>query len=440
MAPKPKSDETLERAAMVQLDRAWVESYGSGTFQEALYELSLQARLSVQAHQVAISYVPDGDFQAAIHTHSFSQKYEKYNTYDVMPTGEGIWGVVVESCLAVRMTNEELHSHLQWKNFSDLRNDRGLEHPPMRGWLAVPILRQDGAFVGVLQASDKYEGEFTEDDLSEFIHVAKMIAPTFELQYVNQKLQRRAEDLEQWTVELDRANEALEQSTEELQQRNKDLDDFAYVASHDLRSPLRAIDNLAKWISEDDASSLSEQSASDLKQLCERVGRMNALLNGLLQYSRVGRKKFDPDKIDCGAMALEIAEVLDRPEEFIIEVGDELPTFTAHRVPLEQVLRNLIDNAIKHHDRSDGRVVIAARKYSGFVEFSVSDDGPGIAEQYHQQVFQIFETMKTRDQVEGSGLGLALVKKTVETYGGKITLESAEGKGATFRFTWPRNE
>jgi len=98
---------------MVHLDRAWVESWGSGTFQEALYELSLKARLAVQAHQAAISYVPDGDFQAAIHTHSFSEKYQQYNTYDVMPTGEGIWGVIVNSRRAVRMTDGELHSHPQ---------------------------------------------------------------------------------------------------------------------------------------------------------------------------------------------------------------------------------------------------------------------------------------------------------------------------------------
>ncbi len=206
MDAKCEREETPKRAAMVYVDKAWVESYGSGTFEDALYELSLQARLLVEAHQVAISYVPDGDFQAAMHTHSFSEKYEKYNTYDVMPTGEGIWGLVVKDRRAVRMTDEELKSHPQWKNFSDMKDDRGLEHPPMRGWLALPILRQDGGFVGVLQASDKYEGEFTQEDLDALTHVANMIAPTFELQYVNQKLQRHTEELEKKNKDLERFN------------------------------------------------------------------------------------------------------------------------------------------------------------------------------------------------------------------------------------------
>jgi PAS domain S-box-containing protein len=233
---------------------------------------------------------------------------------------------------------------------------------------------------------------------------------------------------------------ALKEYEEELQRSNRELDDFAYVASHDLRSPLRAIHNLAKWIGEDGDNTLSEQSAGDLEKLIGRVSRMDGLLDGLLQYSRVGRKQYDAEEIDCGAMAREVAELLDRPEEFTIEVTDPMPTIRAQRVPLEQVLRNLIDNAIKHHDRADGRIVIAAEDNGAFVEFSVSDDGRGIAPEYQQKVFQIFETIKTRDEVEGSGMGLALVKKIVESFGGKIALESDQVNGATFRFTWPKSQ
>jgi hypothetical protein len=239
-------------------------------------------------------------------------------------------------------------------------------------------------------------------------------------------------------TELKKYEQRLEDTNAELHRTNRELDDFAYVASHDLRSPLRAIHNLAKWIGEDAENSLSEQSVGDLEKLLGRVNRMDGLLNGLLQYSRVGRKQYDAEEIDCGAMAREVAELLDRPEEFTIEVTDPMPTIMAQRVPLEQVLRNLIDNAIKHHDRADGRIVIAAEDNGAFVEFSVSDDGRGIAPGYQQKVFQIFETIKTRDEVEGSGMGLALVKKIVESFGGKITLVSDQARGATFRFSWPK--
>ena len=258
---------------------------------------------------------------------------------------------------------------------------------------------------------------------------------------LEQRVAERTAEAESRAAELDHANA-------ELIQTNKELDDFAYVASHDLRSPLRAIDNLAKWIAEDERNHFSEESRGDVATLRQRVDRMDALLDGLLQYSRIGRKRYNAEVIDTRELVCAISEFLDRPQELAIEVAEEMPTLSACRVPLEQVLRNLIDNAIKHHDRPGGRIAIAARHRDGFIEFSVADDGPGIAVQYHQQIFQIFqifeifeifETLKSRDQVEGSGMGLALVKKTVETHGGQISLESAAGKGSTFRFTWPRN-
>jgi GAF domain-containing protein len=177
--------------------RAPAKAYGAQSFEEALSGLALQTRLIIDAHQCAVSYIPDGDFKRAIHTRSFSEKYERYNSYDVMPTGEGIWGVTVEEKVSMRMTEEELHSHPRWKNFSDLKDDRGLEHPVMRGWLVVPVFRQSEEFVGVLQLSDKKEGDFTEADLYVLTHLASVISPTFELQFVNQDLQNQTRELEE---------------------------------------------------------------------------------------------------------------------------------------------------------------------------------------------------------------------------------------------------
>ena len=153
------------RAAIVrEFDRSMVDLHAADNFEEALHVVALQSRLMIGAHQAAISFLPDGSFNAAIHTHSFSEKYEKYNSYDVMPTGEGIWGCVVEHRHAIRMTEEELLNHPRFKNFSGMKDARGLEHPPMIGWLAVPIIRDKGGFLGVIQLSDKYEREFTEQD------------------------------------------------------------------------------------------------------------------------------------------------------------------------------------------------------------------------------------------------------------------------------------
>ena len=175
--------EVASTAAIVRnVEQATVEAYGAGTFEEALHVLAFQARTMVGAHQCAISYIPNGNFRGATHTHSFSKKFEPYNSYDVMPTGAGIWGVIVENNISVRMTQEELVSHPQWKNFSDLKDNLSLEHPPMRGWLAVPIVRSDEHLLGVLQVSDKYDGDFTQDDQNVLTRLAHMIRPTFELQ------------------------------------------------------------------------------------------------------------------------------------------------------------------------------------------------------------------------------------------------------------------
>lgn len=420
-----QSSDSSKRAAIVHLDRAWVESYGSGTFQEALYELSLQARLAVKAHQVAISYVPDGDFQRAIHTHSFSEKYENYNSFDVMPTGKGIWGVVVQSRRAVCMTDEELHSHPQWKNFSDLLDERGLEHPPMRGWLAVPILRQDGGFVGVLQASDKYEGDFTAADLKEFTHVARLIAPTFELQYVNQDLIRRAEELEQ-------AKEALEQSNMELKQ-------FAYIASHDLQAPLRGIAGYSQFLQNDYQGQLDKRADDYIETIVDCVQKMQTLINDLLAYSRVDSRARPFQSIDLNELFDEVVSML---EASITDAGgrvtrDELPTVSGDRSQLAQLLQNLIGNGVKYHSSDPAHVHVSAEASDSGWTVAVRDNGIGIDEKYHERIFEIFRRLHTEREYPGTGIGLAVCSRIVTRHGGRIWVESPGKRGSRFFFTIP---
>jgi PAS domain S-box-containing protein len=178
-------------------ERALADAYTAATFEEALHVLARHAREIIGAHHCALSYVADGNFGTAIHSHSFSKKYEQYNTYDVMPTAEEIWAVIVENKVAIRMTQEELLSHPRWRNFSDLKDERGLEHPPMRGWLAVPIVRQTGDFIGVLQLSDKYQGDFSEHDEDQLARFATLISPTVELHYLSQELLKQNQSLRQ---------------------------------------------------------------------------------------------------------------------------------------------------------------------------------------------------------------------------------------------------
>lgn len=248
--------------------------------------------------------------------------------------------------------------------------------------------------------------------------------------------------LRQWSATLEQhvaeRTRELEQKNIELERSNRELEKFAYVASHDLRSPLRAIDNLSKWVAEDSSHLLLDPSKEHLQKIRGRVQRMDKLLDDLLAYSRLGRFHYHVEAIDVGQMLQEILALLHIPATLQVTLAEGLPSLRTQRVPLEMVLRNLIGNAIKHHHRPDGHIHVTASEEDKWIHFAVSDDGPGIDPQFHTKIFEIFQTLKPRDTVEGSGMGLAIVKKIMEIAGGTITVESSVDAGATFHFTWPR--
>ena len=231
--------------------------------------------------------------------------------------------------------------------------------------------------------------------------------------------------------------ELLRQYNHALKARNQDLDDFAYSASHDLKAPLRAIDNLSAWIVEDAKDVLPEKSYTHLVQLRQRVNRMEALLDDLLQYSRAGRAEYETEEVDVKQLIQDILKTLDAPPGFTINIPTHLPVLRTHRIPLSQVFSNLIANALKHHDKEQGIVDISHKQDNELYYFSIRDDGPGIDPAFHGRIFQMFQTLKPRDEIEGSGMGLAIVQKLARNFGGDITVSSTPGKGATFEFSWP---
>lgn len=225
--------------------------------------------------------------------------------------------------------------------------------------------------------------------------------------------------------------------TDKLTRVNEDLNSFTYIASHDLKSPLRGIFQLATWISEDLEDNINVETKEHLHLMRNRILRMEMLLDDLLAYSRVGRSTDDFVSINTQEMIENIFE-LQAPEKPIqLIIADDMPIVFAQKVPLELIFRNLIGNSIKHHDKPNGVIKIAFKKMETGFEFSVQDDGPGIPPEHQQRIFTIFQTLKSRDELEGSGIGLAIVKKAVESVGGKVTVESDGKQGATFRFTWP---
>jgi hypothetical protein len=248
---------------------------------------------------------------------------------------------------------------------------------------------------------------------------------------------------ERKAVEAEREKIAAELAryTRALERSNLELDAFAYAASHDLKAPLRVIHNASTWIEEDLAGKLTAEMSENMNLLRSRVRRMDRLLDDLLEYSRIGRETDNghTEAISGTVLMENIQGLISPPQGFIVDANSTLAGIEVFRMPLQQILINLISNAIKHHDRKTGRIEVSVEDLGPDWRFSVKDDGPGIPAEYHEKIFKMFQTLKPRDQVEGSGMGLAMVRKHVDVAGGELKLESAVGQGSTFSFTWPKD-
>jgi PAS domain S-box-containing protein len=251
-------------------------------------------------------------------------------------------------------------------------------------------------------------------------------------------------DRKQWelliqtqTADLQRLNNSLMLAQQQLQERNVELDRFVSIAAHDLKAPLRAIANLSEWIEEDLQAQIPGTNPQ-LQLLRQRVKRMDALIDGLLRYSRAGREELATETVDVAQLLTETIDSLSPPASFEIKIVSTMPILLTKRLLLNQVFANLINNAIKHHHRVDGRIEITVEDLADRYLFEIADDGPGIPiGADRNRVFEIFQTLSpATDSTENTGIGLALVKKIVEGEGGKIWLDDECNQGCRFCFTW----
>ncbi len=225
----------------------------------------------------------------------------------------------------------------------------------------------------------------------------------------------------------------------QLEITNRELESFAYITSHDLKAPLRAIGSLADWIYADYIEQLDDAGKENLRLLKGRVARMHDLINGILLYSRIGRAKDKRELINVQENVNEVLRMLEVPDNIKVIIENELPSLFLYKAHVIQLFENLLSNAIKFSDKKEGVIKIGAINLPSFWKFYVSDNGMGINPKYHDKIFEIFQTLRRRDEVESTGIGLSIVKKIVETAGGHIWVESEEGEGTIFYFTLPKN-
>ncbi len=253
-------------------------------------------------------------------------------------------------------------------------------------------------------------------------------------------LQMEANERHKAERALAKVNEHLAETIRELRRSNKELQDFAYVTAHDLKAPLRGIGTLTDWITSDYADKLDEQGREQLHLLKGRVSRMSELIDSILHYSEIGRTSKCLERVDLSTLVPEIIAQVAPPETIQITIEDALPAVVFERVRLIQVFQNLIGNAIKYMDKPQGHIRVGCAEQEQSWRFYVADNGPGIDEKYFGKIFEMFQTLARRDELESTGIGLAVVKKIIELHGGEVWIESTVGEGSTFFFTLPRQK
>ena len=240
--------------------------------------------------------------------------------------------------------------------------------------------------------------------------------------------------------ELEKVNKDLESAVRELKHANDELKEFAHVTAHDLKAPLRAIGTLADWLSKDYADKFDEQGKDKVRMLVERAKQMSALIDDILRYSRVGHDNTKKQMLDSNVVLSEVIAGIDTPENINITVENELPVLECEKVHIIQIFQNLLTNAVKYMDKPVGQVKIGCIDEDEFWKFYIIDNGCGIERKHFERIFKLFQTLSPGSGVENTGIGLSIVKKTVELNGGSVSVESEVSKGSTFSFTFPKQK
>ncbi len=290
---------------------------------------------------------------------------------------------------------------------------------------------------------DKKISPESKDEIGQFSAAFNEMADKLKESYIG--LRARTEELDKSNQELkeeidqrEQAEEQLNILLDDLERINTELQDFAYIVSHDLKAPLRGISSLAKWLNQDYADILDDKGRRYLGQMLDRTKRMHRLIKGVLQYSRLGRIEIKPERLETDALTRQVIATISPPENIAVRIEGTLPPVIFDKTLLHQLFQNLIKNAINHLGKPTGEVIVSGMDKGTYWEFTVRDTGVGIEARHFERIFRIFQSLKPRKETQQSaGIGLSLVKKIVERNGGTVWVESTVGQGSAFFFTIP---
>lgn len=290
--------------------------------------------------------------------------------------------------------------------------------PNIRFYAGSQLVTSRGHKLGTLCVIDTVPRHLTEDQRKALEVLAKQVVTNFELRLKQKQLQ---------------------QEKAQLQEANSKLDQFVNMVSHDLKEPIMNMQAVTEWLQEDLDEKDYFNLGNNLRSLKERIATMENLVNGLLEYAVSNVRDLPKEEVDVHSLVQQVFEKLEKSKHFQVSIAPELPTLVTERILLQQVFANLISNALKYHHNGRGHISVGVEDTAENYTFFVRDDGPGIALEHHQKVFGMYERLlRDANKAKGTGIGLATVKKIVEDKGGRIWLDSALGKGATFWFTWPK--
>jgi len=287
--------------------------------------------------------------------------------------------------------------------------------------ISVPIIANNEV-IGVLDSEHSSMNFFTEHHLKTLETIANLAATQL----------KNALNL-QLLVETDKKNKEL---LKNLTQSNKELKDFAHVVSHDLKSPLRSMDALINWIKEENDKNLNEEIEDNLNLVLKKIDKMDHLINGILKYASIEQVGKAKKVTDIQLLVSDLIETIYIPEHISITIKNILPKLKVDKFKIHQLFQNLVSNAIKYNDKEKGIVIIDCEEKKDHWQFSIEDNGIGISDKYYKKIFEIFQSLEANE--DSTGIGLSIVKKIVDMYGGEVWVTSKLNKGTTFYFTLPK--